>query len=123
MTYRAAALKFRPPKFTIWDHASGIRGKAERKSGKALTTSEGQLIVNLALRYSDKGIPLSRKHIIEAASILVSTFTDEPKSKLRFASGRPGAKWVREFMRRHSEVLKVSVFSAKTSRHSQIQLY
>ena len=84
--------------------------------GRGLATSEEQLILNLALIYSDKGITLSRERMVETVSTLVITLTDERKSKLRFASSGLGVKRTSELIGRNSSVFKFSASRPQDTR-------
>ena len=57
-------------------------------------------IVDFILQYSDKGVPLTRAHVCEAASILIDTLPYERQIALPFVDGKPGR------ITRHSEKLK-----------------
>ena len=76
MSYRSAAHKFRVAKSTICDRVHRVThpyyvGKT------ALKPEEEEMILDLILRYSDDGIPLTRAHLIEAAEIVIENLSNE----------------------------------------------
>lgn len=100
MSYRQAGKRFKIPKSTVWDHVQ--RQKNSRKKIRtALSEAEELRIVEFLLHHADRGHPLNRKHLKEAASIVISAIPEERKSNLLFREGIPGERWVRDFYKRH----------------------
>ena len=112
LTYRAAAAKFHLPKSTL---ADAVRRAADAAAGSrpghpgrkpALTGEEEKSVVELICRYADRGLPLTRKHAIEAFAIVIKAMPAGRRAKLPFMNGIRGGRFVRAFFKRHSQRLK-----------------
>jgi hypothetical protein len=53
--------------------------------------------------------PLSRVDVSDAIALVVSRMPQIRQSKLRFKRGRPGAKFLRGFVRRHASVVRLGM--------------
>lgn len=77
-----------------------------RAKKNAFSWEEKQLIVNLLLEFADRGSPMKRIHLIEAASLVIKNLSPERRASLQFLSGRPGKEWVHKLYHRHKESSK-----------------
>ena len=115
VSYRVAEKRFRIAKSTIWDRVN-IERNPSRAGRTALKKEEEKQIVELLVRFSDRGVPLTRVHLIEAAEIIIDSFDASRKSKLPFRNGRPGVRWARSFYKRHNKQLKFVMPNKQESR-------
>lgn len=113
MKLRAAEQIYRIPRSTIHLHVGRSR---LREAGNlppssppgrrpVFTTNEEGVVVELLCRYSDKGIPLNRQHAAEAFEIIINRFPPARRAALPFRDGRPGAHFLRNFMKRNEDRL------------------
>ena len=63
-------------------------------------------IIELVLRFADKGVPLNRQHFREAFCIFLSAQPDERLREIRFKYGIPGIRYDRGFLARHRQASK-----------------
>ena len=102
---RAAEEKFHIPRTTLW-RAMQLNAKPKEATWRcALTETEERAIVDLVLRCADRGLPLARKHLADAAEIVTSTLSFERQSELSFNESCPGIKWIRSFYKQHKKTL------------------
>lgn len=107
---RVAGAKYHIAKSTLHDKLkrSLNRNQLESKPRgrkNAFTAEEESVIVELLCKYSDKGIPLLRRHLIEACAIFISTMPVNRRKLLPFKYGVPGNRFIRCFIKRHSNTL------------------
>ena len=112
-SYRAAGDRYRIAKSTLYDKVKRRRDESitppkSRGRKLALTEQEESIIVELLCKYSDKGVPLSRNHLTEACALLIQSMPLERRRALPFKDGVPGARFVRNFLSRHKNVLRFS---------------
>lgn len=93
----------------MWNRVQRARRPNIPRKRTAFKAEEEQNILELVLRFADKGVPLNRHHLCEAAGIFVSTLTEERKSKFRFKNGVPGVRWGLDFLARHRQVLRYAI--------------
>jgi len=105
-SYRKSGAKYRIPKSTIWDRKHRTAQPTTRSRKFALSEDEEKIILQLILRFADRGIPMTRQHVREAASIVIQTFSSERKSRLPFTGDIPERKWVSGFYMRHKDFIK-----------------
>lgn len=111
-TLRAASARYCIPRSTLHDKVMRQRLKVQSKRAgrpKALSNEEEGVLVELILRYADRGIPLKLKHVAEATTIMVDSMDIERREGLPFTDGRPGRKFLRAFLRRHKNQLRFSL--------------
>lgn len=115
-TYRGAGTKYRIAKSTLWNRVQRARRPHQTKQNTAFTSDEELKIVELVLRFADKGVPLNRRHLLEAASIVAKTLPDYRREKLPFTNGIPGVRWGRSFLARHRKALKYAIPDAQEEK-------
>lgn len=108
-TYRSAATKHHIPKSTLWEHVNRPKTGKQRARRACLTTVEEKQILDLVLRFADKGYPLNRQHLREAASVVIISLPTERQNQLPFKNATPGNWWIRSFYSRHKEQLKYAM--------------
>jgi len=102
-TLRKAAEVHRVPRATLHDR---IKKKEKRPSNwcrTILTKEEEEVIVGTLLRYSTRGVPLTRSHLVEAVAIQVERMSPDRRAKLPFTNGVPGIRFIRNFEKRHKD--------------------
>jgi hypothetical protein len=103
---QAAAAKACVTKSTLHDRAAAPSRPAVKPGRRPdLTQKEELSIVALALKCGSSGATLSRVDVSDAIALVVSTMPQIQQSKLRFKRGRPGAKFLRGFVWRHTSVV------------------
>ena len=65
-----------------------------------------KLIVEFILRYADSAVPLLRRHVQEAAEIVIERKPKDKKERLPFRYGKPGPRWIRGSYDPHKNQLK-----------------
>ena len=86
-----------------------------------LTKEEERTVVQMVLKYADRGIPLTREHVRDAIQMLVHSLPEKRKSMIPFRDGRPGVKYMRLFEKRHIRALKVAVLRyQEAKRHAAV---
>jgi hypothetical protein len=104
---RAAAAKARVAKSTLHDRAAAASRPAVKPGRLPDLTQEVELsVVALILKCGSSGAPLSRIDVLDAIALVVSRMPHIRQRKLRFKGGRPGAKFLRGFVRRHASVVR-----------------
>ena len=106
MSVRKAASVYSLPKSTV--HVAfyaPVTPRLSEHQKRALTNGEEKQILCLLRRYSDKGVPLTRQHVIEAVQRLVARFSPYRRITLPFKDGTPRARYIRSFLRRHNDEL------------------
>lgn len=116
MTYRSAGAKHRIAKSTLWNRVQRSRHAQHPKQRTAFTNVEELRIVELVLKFADKGVPLNRLHLLEAASIVAKTLPISEQQKLPFKNGVPGVRWGRSFLARHRSALKYAIPDAQEEK-------
>ena len=116
MSIRAAEAKYLIPKSTLWNTLQRERNGTVPYRRIALNDSEEQAIMNLMIRGADRGVPLTRKDLSEAAEIVISTLPVERKKELPFRNNRPGIRWVHAFYTRHKQELRYAVPDPQEAR-------
>jgi hypothetical protein len=108
VSVRAAAAKARVAKSTLHDRAAAASRPAV-KPGRwpDMTQEEDLSIVAIIMKCGPSGAPLSRVDVSDAIALVVSRMPQIRQSKLRFKKGRPGAKFLRGFVRRHGKVVRL----------------
>ena len=126
VTVRSAADAARMPKSTLHraalrDLASGTTTGArvgkratppalekQRPVGRRpdLLPEEEKVVVDLLLFYADRGLPLTRKDVADAVSVLVERMPKDRQAALRFKDGVPGKKFLSGFIARHRSSIK-----------------
>ena len=102
-SYRAIAKLYHIPRSTIVNRVQRAKLQRESKSRIALTEMEENHIIEFVLRCADKIVPLNRRNLQEAASIVIETLSEDRKCMPPFKNGNPGACWVRLFYARHKK--------------------
>ena len=74
-----------------------------------LSEQEEKSVVDALLHFADCGVPLCKADVQEAIAFMVSTFSEARRRSLPFKDGRPGRAFMRGFLKRHREELKVCV--------------
>ena len=106
MSVRKAASVYSLPKSTVHDaFYAPVTPRLSEHQKRALTNGEEKQILCLLRRYSDKGVPLTRQHVIEAVQRLVAGFPPYRRITLPFKDGTPGPRYIRSFLRRHNDEL------------------
>jgi len=113
MTFRAAAKKFGLSSSTLHRHRHAARPLSKPGRRRALTEQEEALIVDLLLRYAARGTPLTRAHLGEAISIVVSRMPLSRRETLPSSSSGPGRFFLTAFQKRHKDKL----YFSKPLRH------
>lgn len=75
----------------------------------ALSDEEENVILQSILRFADRGIPLSREHVRDAAHITIERLPAARRESLPFKNSYPGKKWLASFYKRHKDQLKFTV--------------
>lgn len=106
---RVAAARFHLPKSTLFDYIKSAPNPARIGRPPVLTDTEEQTVLDTLLYFSDHGVPLNRASVVEAITLLVSTFSAERRASVPFKDGVPGRAFMRSFVKRHRRTLKVCV--------------
>ena len=111
-TYRYAAAKHLIPMTTLYyraiqDGPHLTRTKIGPGRRPELTEFEEQLVVQMICRYAEQGLPLRRQHVQEAVSQLISRMPSSRKMLLSFVNAHPGPNFLRLFIKRHGDKLKL----------------
>ena len=106
---RKAAQANHVPKSTAFDRLQARRTKRQRRYRTAFTEIEENNLVEFVLSWADKGVPLTRRHLVEATSLFISTMSAERRRHLPFKNDVPGPRWVRLFYSRHRDALKLAL--------------
>ena len=77
MTYRAAGVRNRIPKFTLWNRAQRARRTNVPACRTAFSAAEELQIVELIQKFLNKGLTLNRRHLLEAAGALLGHYSKE----------------------------------------------
>lgn len=107
MTYRCAQATFHIPKSTAWERKQKASQPDLRSRRYILTENEEQLILDLLLRFAERGNPLRRLDVREATHVIIERFPDERKQTSPFQDNIPGKKWVKGFYDRNKDVLRL----------------
>lgn len=110
-TYRFDSEVTKIPRSTISSRItsqrlSSQRSKTIRSRLDSLTTTEEELVVTLLIRYAERGMPLRRPVLKEAIAIVVSRMLPVRRRILKFKNSKPGDRYLRDFVGRHSEKIK-----------------
>eukprot|EP00171_Calliarthron_tuberculosum_P023847 IDg23847t1 len=113
MKLRAAEKTFRIARSTIHHYSSAKNPPVRpdnlpRPLGRppAFAPAEEKVVVDLLCRYSNRGVPLARAHLEEAFAILISRLPIKRQRSLPFKNGRPGPRFLRNFLRRNKGRLR-----------------
>ena len=68
------------PKYTGWDRLHFTPADPRSFNRFALTRDEEKLIVDLILQYADRGASLRRRHVQEAAEIIIENMPEKRRS-------------------------------------------
>jgi len=104
VSVRMAARIARLPRSTFHRKLKEI-GKPRIHHRCALTKDEEQTIVDTIQVYWVSGHPLTHKDIMDAVELLVKNMPFSRRLTLPFRDGRPGRRFVKNFLARHKEVL------------------
>ena len=106
ISVRKAASVYSSPNSTVHDaFYAPVTPRLSEHKKRALTNGEEKQIVCLLRRYSDKGVPLTRQHVIETVQRLVAGFPPYRRITLPFKDCTPGSRYIRSFLRRHNDEL------------------
>ena len=106
ISIRQAAQANHVPKSTVFDRLQARRTKRQRRYRTAFTAIEEDNLVEFVVSWADKGVPLTRRHLVEATSMFISTMSTERRCHLPFKNDVPGPRLVRSFYSRHRDALK-----------------
>ena len=107
MSVRKAAYVYRIPKSTI--HAAfytPMTPKCHHHHCRVLSDSKETIIASMLITYADNGVPLTLKHVEEAVATFVSNMSPTRSITMPFKNGKPGPRFFRNFMSRHSDVVQ-----------------
>ena len=107
MSVIKAATVYRLTKSTTQDAFNALLiPRLSEHQKRALTNAEEKQIVSLLQRFADKGVPLTRQHVVEAVQRIVESFSLYRRITLPFKYFQLGARFVRFVLRRHKDDLK-----------------
>ena len=106
---RLAASRFHIPESTLFDHIRKTEERFRLGRPTALTNEEEKAVVGTILYYADRGMPMRRSRVAEVIALLVETLSEERKNALPFRDGVPGRNFLRGFIKRHRQSLRVCV--------------
>ena len=106
---RQAAQANHVPKSSAFDRLQAHRTKRQRRYRTAFTAIEEGNLVEFVLSWADKGVPLTRRQLVEATSMFISTMSTERRRHLPFKNDVPGSRWVRSFHTRHRDASKLAL--------------
>ena len=108
MSVREAAELYRLPKSTVHDAFYALfKPKVDPRARTALTKGEELSIVAVLKNFAERGTPFSRQYLVEAVELVVVGMPPYRRLTLPFKDGKPRPKYLRAFMKRHKDSLRL----------------
>jgi hypothetical protein len=108
-----AARKARVPRITLHDRVKGIHKSGQVGRPKELSQDEEESLVESCVLMGSYNFPLTKRHLRD----MVKNSLDRKDRSTRFPNNRPGLKWSRHFVKRHSD--RIVVRRASNIRRSR----